>query len=203
MAATSLSTERRVSNHLNGMYSGVATGNCKGDVSRKASTSPRIHLDPCSVASLRSLQAVVDTWIEIDGRLQQAQNNSQTKGHVRVAAKIGKLRTENDRAYFLLLFAHFEAYLTSRAAVLNVRRQSSPHWSTRRGWDVLNLKNMRRIAFRNRLSYCLDQTSLDYATIESLYSVRNSLAHQGTTTTPFIIPIVASDLAQIAGRLKA
>lgn len=155
------------------------------------------------MARPNDINAVVDAWIEIDGRLQREQNAAQAKNYVRVAAKLGKLRTENDRAYFLLIFARFEAYMTSRAEALILRRQGSSDWNTRRGWDVLDAKNVERIPFRSRLSYCLDRRATDYAKIADLYVIRNALAHKGTTATPFIIPIVAADLTSIAGRLKS
>jgi len=112
------------------------------------------------------------------------------------------LRTENDRAYFLLIFARFEAYLTSQVEALIARRQGSPNWTVRRGWDVLDTKNISRISFMNCLSYCLDRMSADYGTVKGLYDIRNALAHKGTTVTPFIIPSVAQQLSTIAGRLK-
>lgn len=154
------------------------------------------------MARLSDFQFVVNAWLDIDGRLQGEQNTAQAKKRGRVAAKLGRLRTENDRAYFLLIFARFEAYLTSKAEVLIARRQASPSWTTRRGWDVLDTNNMSRIWFMNRLSYCLDRRSADYTTVKNLYTIRNALAHKGTTATPFIIPIVAQQLSTIAGRLK-
>jgi hypothetical protein len=154
------------------------------------------------MASVRALQEVVAAWYDIDGRLQNAQNIAQSKGHVRIAQSHADLRKANDRAYFLLIFAHFEAVLTRRASTLIIRRQAAASWTGRRGWDVLNA-NADKIPFRNRLSYCLDRSSADWTKVSNYYTVRNDLAHEGSTNSPFVIPIVATDLRQIASRLKA
>src|SRR5258708_6864321 len=111
---------------------------------------------------MRELQTIVDAWYKIDAELQVEHNNAQTRGYLRKAQMLSDLRSKNDRAYFLLIFAHFEFYLTTRAKTLIARRKSSTAWAGRRGWDVLDASNMGGIPFRNRLSYCLDRTSADW-----------------------------------------
>jgi hypothetical protein len=154
------------------------------------------------VPDLVDFKAAVGAWYEIDGILQQAQSAAQSKNYSKKAAKLATQRRQNDRAYFLLIFANFEAYLTDKAKNLIVARQGSTQWRVRRGWDVLATAEMGRIPFKNRLAYCLEKTSGDYSTVSKLYTIRNALAHQGTTTLPFIIPLVASDLARIARTLR-
>ena len=99
------------------------------------------------MASLDDLQAVVAAWIDINGRLQKEQNSAQTKRRARLAANLARMRLENDRAYFLLMFARFEAYLTSRARALIIRRQGSR--IGRRGADGMSLMRAIRAGSRS------------------------------------------------------
>lgn len=150
------------------------------------------------MAKLKDFQAVVDTWIEIDNRLSVDQNRAQLKGYTRKSKKIADLRAQNDRAYFLLIFARFEQHLNSTVIGFLSRRHASTSWQSRRGWDVIHINNIRRTPFLNRLAYVVDKTSADYATVNQYYTIRNSLAHAGAAQVPFAIPIVESQLAQIA-----
>jgi hypothetical protein len=154
------------------------------------------------VAKLKDFQAVVDTWLEIDSLLSLDQNKAQLRGHNRKAQKIAGLRAQNDRAYFLLIFARFEQHLNSTVSGFVLRRQASTSWNFRRGWDVVQVANLRRIPFLNRLAYALDKLSPDYGTVVQYYNIRNSLAHAGTAQAPFAIPVVEGQLAQIALALK-
>jgi hypothetical protein len=155
------------------------------------------------VAKLNDFQAVVDSWLEIDNRLSLEENEAQLRGHNQKAQKIANLRAQNDRAYFLLIFARFEQHLNSTVASFVSQRQASIHWKIRRGWDVVKLgSNLRRTPFLTRLAYVLDKTSPDYLTVSQYYEIRNALAHAGTAQAPFAIPIVEAQLAQIARSLK-
>lgn len=150
------------------------------------------------MANLKDFQAVVDAWLEIDNRLSRDQSEAQLRGHNRKAQKIADLRAQNDRAYFLLIFARFEQHLNSTVSGFLSRRQASTRWQSRRGWDVIQLSQLSRTPFLNRLAYVLDKSSPGYQTVNKYYGIRNSLAHSGTTQAPFVIPIVEAQLAQIA-----
>lgn len=141
---------------------------------------------------------IVDTWYFTDGELQTEQNSTQNQKKIQ---KIRAQRARNDYAYFLMLFANFEAYLTGRAAILIAIRKQSAKWSGRRGWDVIS-NDTKNINFKNRLSYCLDRTRPEWNKISGYYEIRNDLAHTGVTATAFTIPVVASDLKHIGSLLK-
>lgn len=152
---------------------------------------------------MKILQEIESAWAQADGKLQIQQNEATRRGTARKEQKIRALRVLNDRAYFLLLFAHFEDSLNSRVRSATQRRQASAIWSTRRGWDMIDISpgGLRRIPFRSRLALCTDRSATDWQTISDYYGIRNDLAHVGSTQAPFIIPIVRANPERIATSL--
>ena len=49
------------------------------------------------MAKLKDFQAVIDAWLELDGRLSLEQNAAQLRGHTRRTQKFADLRAQNDR----------------------------------------------------------------------------------------------------------
>jgi len=142
---------------------------------------------------------IVDAWLVADNFLQEKQNRARVQSSI---DKLTQQRFINDCAYFLMLFANFEAFLTTKAVSLITHKQAGAAWSSRRGWDVLKAADADRINFRHRLSYCLDKTTPSWSLISGYYKIRNDLAHTGVTATAFAIPVVASDLKQVGASLK-
>ena len=151
---------------------------------------------------MKSLTPIVLAWGAIDAELQTSQNIAQAKGWHRREAAIQNRRILNDRAYFLLMFAAFEAYVTGKAESMIQRRKASMSWQRRRGWDVLDESQMSKIPFINRLSYCLQRGTQNWNRVRDYYGIRNDLAHTGATAQPFAINVVATHLEMAAGALK-
>lgn len=151
---------------------------------------------------MKGLAPIVAAWGTIDSELQKLEAIAQAKGWTRKEAAIRQRRILNDRGHFLLMFATFEALLTTKARAVIQRRQAAAAWSGRRGWDVLNPANITRMPFVNRLSYCLPRNSPSWQHVFDYYSIRNELAHTGATAQPFAINLVAGHLAAAAAALR-
>jgi hypothetical protein len=152
---------------------------------------------------VKDFRRIVAAWFEIDSDLQLREHKALQRKATKKEKQIRDLRNANDRAYFLLLFAHFEDHLNTLAHRLISRRQASSTWNRRRSWDTIQLGNLRRVPFRARLSYCLDSQGPDWQTVSNYYGIRNQLAHVGSTATPFVVSAVAADLMLIAKALKS
>jgi hypothetical protein len=110
---------------------------------------------------------------------------------------LDRLVLVSQQAFFILLFALFEAELNRLAAALIDRMKRQADWRDRRVWDDLEHQpeRIRNIPVMRKLALLTDKRGVVYRRIKELYDIRNRIAH-GTLLTEEI------DVAEIAREIQ-
>jgi hypothetical protein len=112
-----------------------------------------------------------------------------------------EIRDVNDQAYFALIFAQFEDEVNKMFTALVNKMKARPLWSNRRAWDVIDVKNLERFAFMNRVALLSEKGQKDYNTVNSYYRTRCDIDH-GNSVSGIAVTTVRDELLQIAKRMK-
>jgi len=102
--------------------------------------------------------------------------------HQNALERLESHQDQLDRGVFVLLFAQFEVAVTERFERTRTARQANPDWTTRRGWDTLEVRR-KRPPFETRLALTLDRDCPEFGEVIAAYKIRNDCAH-GRTATP-------------------
>nr|WP_255542290.1 HEPN domain-containing protein [Azospirillum sp. INR13] len=108
--------------------------------------------------------------------------------------RLDRLALVNQQAFFVLLFALFDAKLNTHSSALIKRMRSQTEWRDRRAWDLLDDK-VRNMQLMQRVALLTDKGGDVYKRIKELYDIRNRIAH-GTLLTEEI------DVAEIAREIQ-
>lgn len=109
----------------------------------------------------------------------------------------------NDRAYFVLLVAQFEALVTDAVdRLIDVSGQSAD-WRGREVWNALvpSSKRIQDIPFKKRLALLLDRQRVEYRDALGLYDARNKIAH-GDLYGPLSIQTAINQLRAVASLIQ-
>jgi hypothetical protein len=107
-----------------------------------------------------------------------------------------------DYAFFVLCFAQFERHVTDVFEAARDRRISNPDWTRRRGWDIDNYRDSRRVRFEDRVALVLDRSGDDYAKVIADYHKRNHVAHGGLTEPIASADQFVQELFDVSSRLQ-
>lgn len=125
---------------------------------------------------MKSLREIWTAYVEADGNLQGKQRAAKTQS---CQARWELLRSINDQAYFVMLFACFEGRVTDLCKRLVDSRRKAPSWRRRRVWDTIDVSRLRdNMPFMRRAALLIDKGSADYGKIGELYKVRCDIAHE-------------------------
>ena len=122
---------------------------------------------------MKSLREIYSAYKEADGRLDLREGAAKTESS---RARWTLLRSINDQAYFMILFACFESRVTDLCKRLVATKCRTPSWRRRRLWDTVDLSRMR-LQFMRKVALLIEKGSADYARIHALYELRCDIAH--------------------------
>ena len=125
---------------------------------------------------MKSLRDIWTAYVEADGNLQGKQRAAKSQAS---QARWELLRSINDQAYFVMLFACFEGRITDLCERLVASRQKASSWRRRRVWDTIGVSRPRdSMPFKSRAALLIDKRSADYGKMTQLYKVRCDIAHE-------------------------
>jgi hypothetical protein len=154
---------------------------------------------------VRELPAITAVYSELASSLDAQLIQAERAADAALVGRIAHKQRINDSAYFILAWGQLEAEI-NRVAELAVRnRRSSIRWEDRRAWDAHDPESMRA-KFEDRAALVLDRLNVDsdaYRRTIRYYGWRNGIAHGTQLATGIDVPVVISDLYQIAGELRA
>jgi hypothetical protein len=109
----------------------------------------------------------------------------------------------NDRAYFVLLVAQFEALVTDLADALITTSLDAADWRTRELWGAVipRTKRIQDIPFKLRLALLIDRQRVEYRDACGLYDARNLIAH-GVLDGPLSIQTAINQLRAVASLIQ-
>ncbi|MFZ2656620.1 MAG: hypothetical protein WAX69_16925 [Victivallales bacterium] len=144
---------------------------------------------------MKDINRVHGNYIKIDNLLSLKESTAVASTS---KDKWANLRSANDQAYFVLIFAQFEDLVNTRFKKLVKKKQAVPLWYRRRSWDIIDMK---RIPFMIRVALLTEIGNADYNMIYSYYKLRCTIAH-GDIAGGIIVSILKNHLIEIARRLK-
>jgi len=151
---------------------------------------------------MKELELARELHDQLDSEIARKLFRAISQGHARAIRRYEELRRINDGAYFLIIFATFERYINDRADVAVKARARKAAYHHRRAWETLLNSGKVNASFLNRVRLVLDQRTPDFGKVQSYYSVRNDLSHEGITSKVFSIPAVVADLRAVAKLMK-
>lgn len=125
-------------------------------------------------------------------------------GVLEKAARIKRMMLINSQAYFLLVFAQFEAELNRLCARLIERMKAQADWKDRRVWDDLehHPDRIRNIPVMRKVALLTDRQGAVYRRIKELYDIRNRIAHGNLLTEELDVDEVAKEIQRVAAELN-
>ena len=118
-------------------------------------------------------------------------------------ARWTNVRTINDQAYFVVIFAQLEAHVNEQWEKL-VRRKRTAPWPRRRLWENIDLKQLERISFKDKVALLINKETDAYKKIIQYSAIRNRLAHgELSSTSPVAIDSVIVEIGHLARQLRA
>lgn len=111
------------------------------------------------------------------------------------------VRDANDQAHFALIFAQFEDVVNTLCTSLVNKMKGCSLWTRRRSWDVIDVGNLDRFPFMNRVALLTEKGNTDYNAVNSYYRVRCDIDH-GKSVSGIAVTMVRDDLLEIAQRMK-
>jgi hypothetical protein len=147
---------------------------------------------------MKDIENVHKTFIETDA-LIACQETSASSSSDR--NKWALIRDANSQAYFALMFAQFEDVVNTFAEGLIRKRRSSTSWGHRRAWEIIDVKDVSRVPFMNRVALLCDKSGSDYKSVNDYYKLRCKIDH-GDTVPSIDVSRVRDDLLAIAKRMK-
>lgn len=145
---------------------------------------------------MNDIKRVHRHYLATDGLLA-AQESTSTIERNRWA----EIRDANDQAYFALIFAQFEDLVNTLCKSLILRMRTSSQWGRRRSWDVIDVGNLERFPFMNRVALLSEKGDTDYNTVNSYYRLRCKIDH-GDSVSSIAVTTVRDDLIEIAKRMR-
>ena len=144
------------------------------------------------------------TYQRIDNELAQKEAQANIADDSREADTLKRQRRLNEQAYFLLLFAQFESHINTKCSELIQRERDLATWEQNRAWSILphRTRDIERIAFMDRVALLTPKGHSEYNSINSYYSQRCDLAHGNLFDTDTLIPVIAAELQELAGKLR-
>lgn len=121
-------------------------------------------------------------------------------------AETGILSSIHSCAYYLILFAQFEAVISARAEHIIEEGLQAPVAQQRRAWQVIHDRNRKRILdmrFLDRLALIVDRGSHLYRDVEELYKQRSMIAHGGMLGEWLDILAIATRLNAVVDRITS
>jgi len=126
---------------------------------------------------LKSLRDIYSAYTEADGNLELKQRAAKSQLS---QARWELLRSINDQAFFMMLFACFEGRITDLCKRLVDSRSKASAWRRRRAWDTIDVS---RLHFMRKAALLIEKGSADYQRIDGLYDVRCDIAHEAPRKT--------------------
>lgn len=144
-------------------------------------------------------------YSEIDSDFAIREFNSRSKGHHKQEQIWARKRKLNDHAYYLFMFTRLEDRIREQSSSLITKKQGSlSGWKQRSVWDNLpSDRNSTRLHFKKRVALLIENGTSDYAKIIDYYSLRNTLGHGGSFSTPVSMPNVINDFETLWRKLRA
>jgi len=145
------------------------------------------------------LDSILGTYARIDGHL--ADRLLGLAATDPAAADASWDRSVNDHAYFVLVVAQFERFVTDRAEAAVRARGSSADEQVRRLAALLQ-DRVRALSFAERLSIVVDRGSHLYRDVREAYETRNRIAHGTLLDTAIDVTATADMLRTVADSLQ-
>ena len=146
------------------------------------------------------IRRVYKGYLEVDRYLVSKQTKTRTSNSLQNWAE---KRGLNDQAYFVLLFSKLEEHINKECQKLILRKRNLRHWKSRRRWDNIEITQLDRITFMDRVSYLVDRQSHHFRDIKDLYEIRCKIAHGGVYTNPIHIPGYVNKFYNLITTLKS
>jgi len=145
---------------------------------------------------MKSFKSIHAAYLATDGFL--ARSELASTGAAR--ARWTNLRSHNDQAYYVMLFAQLEQFVDVQCRKLIDTKRNSKVWKNRRLWDSTDpdrLQFMRKVALLTR------KGAATHNKIDQYYDVRCDIAH-GTTLAAgaIVVPVAVLDFRQFARELR-
>lgn len=102
-------------------------------------------------------------------------------------------------AFFMLLFAQFEAAINDLCDNVVSKRRHSNDWLRDRAWNIINLESLH---FMRKVALLTPQGKTVYNRIHQLYTVRNQIAHGDAHRTSTEITTLAAELPRLLSALE-
>ena len=148
---------------------------------------------------MKDIERVHALYLKIDSLLAAEESNIASTTFVR--DKWSQARNANEQAHFALLFAQFEDVVNTFCKVLVHKKGSSARWTLRRSWEIIEIKDITRVSFLNRVALLCEKGDTDYNTVSKYYRLRCSIDH-GEVVPSIMVTTVKDDLMAIAKRMK-
>ena len=147
---------------------------------------------------MNDIKRVRRHYLATDGLLSAEESSATTTTERNRWAQV---RDANDQAYFALIFAQFEDVVNTLCRSLVLRMRTSVQWGRRRSWDVVDVGNLDRFPFMNRVALLTEKGDTDYNTVHSYYRLRCDIDH-GVPVSGIAVTTVRDDLIEIAKRMR-
>ncbi len=128
---------------------------------------------------MRDFERILDTYDALAGLIRQGLREAERCEDPVAEATWTERQRLLDYAFYVLLFAQFEASINERFITTRDARCSSRDWAARRGWDIYEGRKAGQIPFETRLALVTDRRGDAYRRILSYYALRNHVAHGG------------------------
>ena len=108
----------------------------------------------------------------------------------------------NDHAYFMVMFAQIEDLINTKFKKA-VERSRQGRSKFGRGMALsVELDNLERVSFLNRVACLIDKGGATYRDIKELKGKRDDIAHGDTNVTGIVIATMAQKIKQLAGEFR-
>jgi hypothetical protein len=121
--------------------------------------------------SRQAIRRLRDVHGESNARLQEREMAART---IASRDRWAQIRDVNNQAYFMLMFAQFEAMVREAARALVNSRSNGARGLNRNAWRMIDVA---RISFMDKVALLTDRGGSDYASVRLLYHRRNDIAH--------------------------
>lgn len=147
---------------------------------------------------MENFEEIVSAYSGVDATLDERIKFARRSGDPIHALQEQQQKTA--RAYFLLLWAEFEAGLDRKSRTA-IDSGKSRRWRQSRSWQVLDSIGMDRLPLLERAALVIDKNTHDYRDIKEKYQLRNELAHGVWPNANVDLYREADDFRQLYERL--
>ncbi len=153
---------------------------------------------------MKRFDDVMYAYLTADNGFATEIEREREAGRIEIAAELERLRRLNDQAYFVLIVAEFEQYV-SDLALRRVEDGRRGQYGDRRVCSVLWQRigeDITKLSFLDRVALLMDKGRFELAELNKLYRTRSEIAHGRALSAVVDVPNTARTVERIASLLQ-